>query len=294
MLYVLYPINALLMIGLPIALGLVLASKTRARWALFGLGAVTFVGSQVVHIPLNWALGGLFKSWWPSGLPQPWQTFFNPVFLGLSAGLCEETARYVGYRWLAPRSREFRDGMMMGAGHGGIEAIVLGVLAGLAFFSLAQARGMDLAAQGLSGDTLRQVQAQVASYWSAPWYMALLGAVERVFTLAAHIGFSILVLQVFVRHSLAWYGIAVGAHALFDGVAVIAVQAKWPALSIEGALGLVALATLGTALALKPKGRPLVPLEPVPVLVDGASGVPDPGQRRERQALEEIDNSRYA
>ena len=103
MLYILYPLNALLMMGMPIVLGVWLARKTKAPWRLFGIGAVTFIGSQAVHIPLNAGLTLLFKAMWPSTQPQWWHIPFNAVVLGLTAGLCEETARYIGYRWLAQK-----------------------------------------------------------------------------------------------------------------------------------------------------------------------------------------------
>ena len=45
-------LNALLMIVLPLALGACLARRYRLPWTLFGWGAVTFVGAQVVHVSL--------------------------------------------------------------------------------------------------------------------------------------------------------------------------------------------------------------------------------------------------
>jgi len=35
--------------------------------------------------------------------------------LGLTAGLCEESARYIGYRWLIKQARRWRDALMLGA-----------------------------------------------------------------------------------------------------------------------------------------------------------------------------------
>ena len=125
MLTIFYPLDALLMIGMPLVLGVWLARKTKAPWLLFGIGAMTFIGSQVVHLPLNTGLTLLFKAIWPSTQPQGWHIPFNAVVLGLTAGLCEETARYVGYRWLAKKARYWRDALMLGAGHGGIEAILV-------------------------------------------------------------------------------------------------------------------------------------------------------------------------
>jgi len=45
-------LSALLMILLPLALGACLARRYRVPWSLFGWGAVTFIGAQLVHLPL--------------------------------------------------------------------------------------------------------------------------------------------------------------------------------------------------------------------------------------------------
>ena len=80
--YLLLTLNFLLMIGLPIALGVVLARRLKQRWGLFGVGAVTFVLSQVGHIPFN-ALA--FRG------AQAWPPAVVALALGLSAGVFEES-----------------------------------------------------------------------------------------------------------------------------------------------------------------------------------------------------------
>ena len=50
-------INPLLMMLIPLALGIFLARRLGGSWRLYGLGAATFIGSQVAHIPFNiWTL----------------------------------------------------------------------------------------------------------------------------------------------------------------------------------------------------------------------------------------------
>jgi len=46
-------LNGLLMIAIPLILGVVLARRWRLSWGLFGVGAATFVASQLLHIPFN-------------------------------------------------------------------------------------------------------------------------------------------------------------------------------------------------------------------------------------------------
>ena len=294
MLYLLYPLNALLMIGLPIALGVWLARKAHAPWLLFGIGAATFVGSQVVHIPLNIGLTALFKAIWPSAQPQPWHIPFNAVVLGLTAGLCEEAARYTGYRWLAKKARYWRDALMLGAGHGGTEAIITGTLAGLALLNMAVARRMDLAAQGLTGERLALAQQQITAYWSAPWYMALMGAVERLFAIVIQVSLAVLVLQVFTRDDWRWLVVAIGYHLAVDAMAVAGLQSGWPVLVIEATIVPFVLVSLAIIFGLRPRGEPLAPPDPQPALVPGTSGVSRRATSRDADAAQQLDNSKYA
>ncbi len=291
MLYVLYPLNALLMIGMPIGLAVWLARRTRAPGSLFAIGAVTFIGSQVVHLPLNWGLTAL-KVIRPLARLQLWDVLvINALVLGLTAGLCEELARYIGFRWLARKARYWRDALMLGVGHGGTEAIILGALAGASFVSLAAARQMDLAAQGLTGEALAQAKAQVAAYWSAPWYMALMGAVERLFALSIQVSLAVLVLQVLTRNDGRWLVVAIVYHLIVDAVAIIGVRLNWPALVIEAVVGVFALVSLGIIFKLRPRGEPLIPPEPEPVLIVGASE--SPRWTSSTETLDRIESSRY-
>jgi uncharacterized membrane protein YhfC len=112
---------------------------------------------------------------------------------------------------------------MLGAGHGGMEAIILGGLAGFALLHPAPA------GQGL---------------------MPLLGTVERVFALADHLALSVLVLQVFARGRWYWLVIAIGWHGLLDGVTVYA-SGHLPVLALEGILACFGVASVAIVVALR-------------------------------------------
>src|SRR5512146_2676712 len=121
-------LNGLLMIGLPVALGFFLTRRFHLGWRLWWIGAATFIISQVGHIPFNWIFTRLFALKYLPTPPAEWSLVFNAVFLGLSAGLFEELARAGVYRWWADDARSWRKGVLLGAGHGGVEAIILGAL----------------------------------------------------------------------------------------------------------------------------------------------------------------------
>ncbi len=272
--YFFYPLSALLMIALPGGLAIWLTRRTcrslPAPWRIFWIGAATFVLSQVVHLPLNAGLTALFRQ---GLLPAPSpaiRPLFNAVLLGLSAGLCEELARYLALRYWLKEARSWRAAPMFGAGHGGIEAMILGALSLLAFIQLAALRGADLSVV-VKPEQLVATRAQVVAYWAAPWAFSLLAPLERVFALISHLTLATLVMQVFLRGRLRWLWAAVGWHALLDAAGVYAMMTAG-AYAAEAVIGALALPGMGMLLyfrqpepaaepqeALPPAARPLPP-----------------------------------
>ncbi|AGP39579.1 hypothetical protein BE04_49385 [Sorangium cellulosum] len=247
MLYVTHLLSPLLMLVLPLFLGFLLHRRLKVGWSLFGVGALTFIGSQLLHIPFNAGLTALLANKVVPAPPGDWTLWVNAAVLGLSAGLFEEVARYLVYRFGTNSARTWRGGLMFGAGHGGVEAMIVGALAGLAAMSM-----IALRARGASAAPLPpELSAQLTAYWSHPWYYPLLGSLERVFVLCFHLSGAVLVLQVFTRRSLLWLGAAILWHAVFDAVALYTlatVGLYWT----EAVIGVGALLSVGMVFALKP------------------------------------------
>jgi uncharacterized membrane protein YhfC len=218
-------LNPLLMIAMPLALGVYLARKLNVEWRLFGLGALIFIVSQVFHIPFNtWVLSPVMEKLGLDG-DVPAQLVVSALLLGLSAGIFEEVARYLVYRFQLreARDRTWSSALMLGAGHGGIESVILGILVLYGFIQLFALKDANLE-NLIPLDRLDVTQAQVNLFWAAPWYAAILGAVERAATLCFHISASVLVLQVFRRRNILWLWLAIGWHTLLNAVAVFSVQ----------------------------------------------------------------------
>lgn len=246
-------LNAILMIGIPLVLGLFLSHRFKLDLGLFGIGALTFIGSQVLHIPFNqWLLNPFME--WLNLQPEPGglDLAVAGLFLGLSAGVFEETARYIVLRRWLPQARSWEEGVMFGAGHGGIEAIIFGLLAMWGFLQLA-------AFQNLSPETLSSIlgpekaevlQTYLMSLGDMPWYYNLLGALERISALCIHLGATLLVLQAFIRKNIGWYFLAVLWHTAVDAFAVYGVQ-TWNVNLVEGIVFLFGLCSLGIVFALQ-------------------------------------------
>ena len=265
--YVTFSLNFLLMLAMPFVLGAYLARRLGTRWGLFWAGAATFIASQVVHLPLNAVLLPVFQRGVAASLPSAWQQPATAIALGLSAGVCEETARYLVLRFWLKGDRTWRRALMFGAGHGGIEAVILGALAGSTALNIFILRNADPARLGVPADQIPALMAQIDGLWNLPWYMTLLGAVERAFTLCTHLGWTILVLQALTRRNPVWLLAAIVWHAFADAGALI-VAPTWGPLWTEAAIGVDALVSLGFVFALRqpepaPPASALAPLPPL-------------------------------
>lgn len=248
-LYFTYLANGLFMVLIPILLAVYLIKKFKLPFRLWWIGAATFILSQVGHIPFNAGLTALFANGILPAPPENWQLIFNAVVLGLSAGLWEEVFRYFAYRFWAKDARSWGGGLLLGAGHGGVEAIILGILVLVNYVAMILLKDANLTALVPAGQ-MELAQQQMNAYWSAPWYATLLGAVERLFAVVFHLSASILVLQVFLRKQIRWLWLAIGWHAFLDALAVFSAP-TWGIYVTELLLSLVALVSLVIILKLK-------------------------------------------
>jgi len=284
-------LNPLLMIALPILLGILLSSRLQAEWRLYALGMVTFVASQVVHIPFNqWVLNPLLQRLAPNSGGGA-DLVVVAVFLGLSAGVFEETARLLMLRGPLRQARNWRDGLMFGAGHGGVEAILLGLLSFYALVQLVALRDVDLAAT-LAPSQIETTRTALATFWSMPWYEHLMPTLERAFAICIHLALSVLVLQTLTRRNWLWFVLAVLWHALIDAVAVFALP-TWGVYITEvlvAFLGLLSLLMVWLLRDRKPQLLTQGATEPVPPLTPSVVTPSESEQPIEAEALEQ---SRY-
>lgn len=180
-----YVISILGMIVLPIILVIYLKRKFNLPWKLPLIGAVTFTLSQVLHIPFL----SILK-------PSPsWSLLFNAALLGFLAGIFEETARYILFKYVLKQAKTWREGVFVGAGHGGIEASVIGIFGFATLVNMVAMRNAtDLLAFHIPVDQIEIVRQQVAAFWAVPVYVPFLGLIERVFAICLHLSLSVMVL----------------------------------------------------------------------------------------------------
>jgi uncharacterized membrane protein YhfC len=178
------------------------------------------------------------------------------VLLGLSAGVFEEGARYLTYRYWAKDARTWGKGLMLGAGHGGIEAIIFGAIAGANFVFLLGFRAGFFQSL-IPAEQSAEIALAAEILFNSPWYDLLLGAFERFFALLLHLSLSLMVMQVFTRGALIWLLIAIGWHALVNAGSVFALEIYGPYVT-EGLVALAGVISLLVIFALK-EPEPIAP-----------------------------------
>lgn len=219
---------ALFAIFYPLVLVITLSKRLKIDPHYAGYGALIFFLFQIItRIPLVQVLGNALA---PTLKSSSTALLLWLIALSLTAGLFEEIGRYVGYRWLMKKEQKtWEKALMYGAGHGGIESILL-VGISLGFSVLVGLALLVLPSGVLPASLQGQLGAQYASISQQPGWLPLLGMWERLWTLPVHLALSVVVVQVFLRGQRRWLWFAIGAHALVDFVSV----ALPPLLGIKG------------------------------------------------------------
>ncbi len=257
--------QAPLMLLFPLLLGWWIRRRFGIGWGVFGIGAATFIASQVVHLPLNYALG-LLGGGRGVGL---WPLIPLALVVGLSAGVCEEGARWIVLRFLARRTRGWRAGLQFGAGHGAAEAIIFGALVLVNVIAMIALRSLDPAVLGLAGAAAEQIQAAQATYWNTAAYLPILAGLERVMAITLHIALATLVMRSVAWRRPLYLLAAIGLHTAVNAWAVWAVQTAgiWATYA-----GLLAFAVLSLWLIWRLReAPPPVELAPAPAPIPTAA-----------------------
>jgi uncharacterized membrane protein YhfC len=225
----------------PVALAVFLLRRYGTTWTLVLTGALVFMISQVVHMPLVSGFDSLLRAETLLPLDSPWLPVVIAAGLGLLAGLCEELARWGAFKFLRARANSFGAALTLGAGHGGIESILfVGVPVLINFVLLWVARDSGVAILNLPAETAAQVQSSLPAYWATPWVLPLAGALERLTTLVLHITLSVMVWKSVSLKAPLWLLAAIAWHALVDAGSVYMSSAGVNVWLIEGLLLVVA------------------------------------------------------
>lgn len=239
-----YIVSFLGMILLPILLWIIFTRKYSLSWKLVLAGGLTFIASQVLHIPLVVGLNQFLQST---------SLFVTAIVLGLLAGIFEETARYILFKFILKKSRSWKEGAWVGLGHGGTEAILIGISVALTLVNMIAYKNIDLSTvPSIPPEQLELAKQQVEAFWSAQPFVALLGFFERVFAMCLHVSLSLLVLYGLAKKQAIWFWLALLWHAFVDAVAVYVGQSVG-VLQTEGLIAIFAVISLWIVFKMRPK-----------------------------------------
>lgn len=226
-------VSAFICLAVPAIIAVVMIVKRKGHWFMFVLGVASFTVSQLLlRMPI---FGELQNTAWFNMFMMT-QGFLYMMLLAFSAGVFEETGRYLALRFLHKDLLTWENGLLFGLGHGGVEAFWI---AGIPY--------VNTIAGVLSGENTADILA------APPAYM-LLGGVERILAVAMHIGFTMLVLYAVKRRNIWFFIIAILVHALVDAITTLLAAAgvrlgPW---ETEGVLALFALLGVVITVIMKP------------------------------------------
>lgn len=179
----------------------------------------------------------------PGTVPQG-NIWLYALYTGLMAGVFEECGRWLAFKLSLRWSRGPGDALMYGAGHGGIEAVLLAGMTMLSNIILALAlnRGGLVAVEAIIDPMPETGLAAIQRSSSNPARIYFWTGFERLVAVGLHIALSVLVyVSVKRRGSWFWFPSAILLHTLVDTVTVLT-AARLPIATTEV---IAALLTLG-------------------------------------------------
>lgn len=210
--------------GLPLINLFYLKIKKGAKLSGFFIGAVTFVVfalvlEQIWHTVIRALTGSLLID----------NILLYAIYGGLSAGLFEETGRYLAMKFCMDKKGRLdgTNALMYGAGHGGIEAwLVVGLayISNLAMVILINSGSLEAILASLDETSSAATLTMVEQLCTLPAWQFLLAAVERIGAVYLQIVLSYMVYLAIRNGRKLWFFFAIGLHALVDAGMVLLAQ----------------------------------------------------------------------
>ncbi|UJL46812.1 YhfC family intramembrane metalloprotease [Virgibacillus sp. NKC19-16] len=114
-------LEGILAIGVPLFCTIYFIRKYRISWKPILIGIMVFiVFSQILEQMLHRYVFGINPSL-SEWLKNP---YLFALYGCLATGVFEEIGRYIGFRYLLKKYRDWKDGIAYGIGHGGVEVLL--------------------------------------------------------------------------------------------------------------------------------------------------------------------------
>lgn len=212
--------------ALPIGLFVYAKKKLGAKTAPFFIGCGVFF---VMVLMLEAAIHRIVFQL--AGEALTGSVILYAVYGGLMAALFEETGRYIAMRFLV-KPMDFSNAFMYGAGHGGVEAMLLcGVasISNIAGAVMINSGTMSAQLASLDAKKAADTAAALSALWTTPSLTFFAGGVERIIAVVLHLSLSILVFQSIRKKSQKDLLNAYLFHFVIDSLSVLlsAVASVW-------------------------------------------------------------------
>jgi uncharacterized membrane protein YhfC len=246
---------------LPVIVLLVLMKGRKGTFSVWIAGALGFVVPQlVIRIPILQALGTQtsFQKW-TQGSP-----YLYAFALALTAGLFETTGRLLVLKFGLQKRLSYMTGLSAGAGHGGIEAIMI---VGMTYINNLVISLMINTGRlaTLIPDNPEMAESIRKSLVETPADLFFMAGLERVFTMVFQIALSLLMTWLIMKkHAVLGYFLVMLLHFSVDFAVVILQIEKTSPIAIEGVIMVVALLSLVLILKIRPRfaGQLAIPADP--------------------------------
>lgn len=205
--------------GIPLGyLIYIIVAKKKYVKAYF-IGMLAFFISQIcLRIPI---LKALYKTAWFTEMVTFYPVLYAIIIAGLSAGIFEEGARFLGFKVGLKKERSWEQGIAFGIGHGGIEAMLIVGIAKvnelLMLISLSNGT-FDGSKFGVTEEMIR------ASLQGVNMMIAVMPGVERIFAMMLHVGLTLVVLYGINKGKKLYLLVAILIHTATNAGGVILMQ----------------------------------------------------------------------
>lgn len=162
------------------------------------------------------------------GESSPFGTLFtdNPIlyalYVGLAAGIFEETGRYVAFRFFLKNDTNKKSSLIYGLGHGGIEMIMIGGVGFLSVMSMSLLVNQQGVAQILAqipADSIPAYEESLTQLFGTSGFLYFMTILERVMALTIQLSLSVLVFYAVRKKQIKVFLGAIGLHALSNAAA---------------------------------------------------------------------------
>ncbi|MBN2387812.1 MAG: YhfC family intramembrane metalloprotease [Anaerolineales bacterium] len=185
-----YSVNAITMIALPIVVGVVLKRKLNLGWAPWLVGAGIYILMQIGYLPFRQFIPPLFANTGLAAMSMEDQLVFSAAFTGMSQGLYACLASLLVLGLWAKDLRSLGEGLLVGAGFVAVRPIFTGLMSILIF------RYTDIQFD-----------------WTGAWFdylfffdgSDLYGSLDLILTFTAWVAIVGLVLQTLARKQVRWF-----------------------------------------------------------------------------------------